>query len=166
MSCCWGLTSITATLLCFRASSSSSLLSSRERASRPASSSRFPSRASSSSRCPPVSVQGEAALPALHSADSQESGVLLWTLSADDPQKAAEHMLTDCFLSTSSCWHVLQTSAAQLSAVLETFPQHFFLLHFLFHVLNVQSVEASSHWFNMFSIKQIVTLTCLSLFPG
>ena len=35
----------------------------------------------------PVSVQGEAALSALHTADSEESGLLLWTQSDQDPQK-------------------------------------------------------------------------------
>ncbi|KAG7222318.1 hypothetical protein INR49_016382, partial [Caranx melampygus] len=35
----------------------------------------------------PASVQGEAALSALHSADSEESALLLWTPSADEPQK-------------------------------------------------------------------------------
>lgn len=45
----------------------------------------------------PVSVQGEAALCAVHSADSEESGVLLWTLSADDPQKQGTvHQLHTC----------------------------------------------------------------------
>ncbi|XP_039457856.1 uncharacterized protein LOC120434237 isoform X3 [Oreochromis aureus] len=45
----------------------------------------------------PVSVQGEAALPAVHSADSEESGVLLWTLSADDPHKQGSvHQLHTC----------------------------------------------------------------------
>lgn len=42
-------------------------------------------------------VQGEAALCAVHSADSEESGVLLWTLSADDPQKQGTvHQLHTC----------------------------------------------------------------------
>ncbi|CAI5676834.1 unnamed protein product [Oreochromis niloticus] len=42
-------------------------------------------------------VQGEAALPAVHSADSEESGVLLWTLSADDPHKQGTvHQLHTC----------------------------------------------------------------------
>ncbi|XP_049454522.1 immunoglobulin lambda-1 light chain-like isoform X2 [Epinephelus fuscoguttatus] len=41
--------------------------------------------------------QGEAALCAVHSADSEESGVLLWTLSADDPQKQGTvHQLHTC----------------------------------------------------------------------
>ena len=45
----------------------------------------------------PVSVQGEAAVFAVHSADSEESGVLLWTLSADDPQKQRTvHQLHTC----------------------------------------------------------------------
>ena len=45
----------------------------------------------------PVSVQGAAALCAVHSADSEESGVLLWTLSADDPQKLGTvHQLHTC----------------------------------------------------------------------
>ncbi|XP_026169585.1 uncharacterized protein LOC113134418 isoform X2 [Mastacembelus armatus] len=45
----------------------------------------------------PVSVQGEAALSAVHSADSEESAVLLWTLSADEPQKQGTiHLLLTC----------------------------------------------------------------------
>ncbi|XP_034744329.1 uncharacterized protein LOC117954547 isoform X2 [Etheostoma cragini] len=35
----------------------------------------------------PGAVQGEVVLSAVHTADSEESGVLLWTLPADDPQK-------------------------------------------------------------------------------
>ncbi|KAI3374586.1 hypothetical protein L3Q82_021160 [Scortum barcoo] len=51
----------------------------------------------SSSSILPVSVQGEAALPAVLSADSEESGVLLWTLSAEDPQKQRTvHQLHTC----------------------------------------------------------------------
>ncbi len=47
--------------------------------------------------CLCVSVQGEAALRALHCADRQESAVLLWTLSADDPHKQATiHQLHTC----------------------------------------------------------------------
>ncbi|KAK9538330.1 hypothetical protein VZT92_003511 [Zoarces viviparus] len=51
---------------------------------------------SSSSRSSPVSAPGEAAVPAVHSADSEESGVLLWTLSADGPQKqgTVHHLIT------------------------------------------------------------------------
>ncbi|KAG7999776.1 Immunoglobulin lambda-1 light chain, partial [Nibea albiflora] len=44
-----------------------------------------------------VSVQGEAVVSAVHSADREESGVLLWTLSADDPQKQGTvHQLHTC----------------------------------------------------------------------
>ncbi|KAF1383180.1 hypothetical protein PFLUV_G00128630 [Perca fluviatilis] len=45
----------------------------------------------------PVSVPSEVALSAVHPADSEESGVLLWTLSADDPQKQGTvHQLNTC----------------------------------------------------------------------
>ena len=45
----------------------------------------------------PVSVQGEAALHAVHGADREESGVLLWTLSADEHLKQGTvHQLHTC----------------------------------------------------------------------
>lgn len=40
----------------------------------------------------PVSVPGEAAVPAVRRADSEEPGVLLWSLSGDGPQEHGSHV--------------------------------------------------------------------------
>lgn len=52
----------------------------------------FSSSVSSSVSSGPVSVPGEAAVPAVRRADSEEPGVLLWSLSGDGPQEHGSHV--------------------------------------------------------------------------
>lgn len=66
-------------LFCFRGQSSSI-------------SSSISSSVSSSVSSGPVSVPGEAAVPAVRRADSEEPGVLLWSLSGDGPQEHGSHV--------------------------------------------------------------------------